>query len=77
MSSLPKNVGMLGGIISFCGGLLAALLCNCAPLAAARKAAVCAVTVAVVAWLCTYLALGVLSEGVRQRRQENSTYDNT
>jgi hypothetical protein len=71
MSDLPKNIGMLGGIVAFSGALLAALLCSCPPLAAARKAGLCAVGVALVAWLCTRVAAGVLYDGVRRHRQKD------
>ena len=67
MSSLPKNVGLLSGIVVFCAALLAALLCDCAPLQAARKAALCAIAFAPVTWLCTHVALGVVYAGLRRR----------
>jgi hypothetical protein len=70
MSRLPKDIGILGGIVSFCGALLAALLCRCPPLAAARKAGLCAVGVMLVAWLCTHVALGVLHDGAVRRQRD-------
>lgn len=71
MSKLPKNVGLLGGIVVFCAALLAALLCGCAPLAAAKKAALCGAASAMVAWLCVHIAVSVLRDGVRSYGQED------
>jgi len=50
--------------------LLAALVCGCAPLAAAKRAGLCAAAVAAVAWLCGYIAVGVLSDGLWRRSQD-------
>ncbi len=72
MSSLPKNVGLLGGVVAFCAAMLVALLCSCPPLLAMKKAAICGVVVGLVARLSTHLAMGVVRDGLRQSRRENT-----
>jgi hypothetical protein len=69
MNSLPRNVGLLGGVVAFCAALLAGLLGHCPPLMAARKAALCAIALSAVAWLCAHVAVGVVSDGLRRRGQ--------
>ena len=71
MHSLPRNLGLLGGIVAFCAALLLGLLQDYPPLMATRKAAICAVALALVAWLCTRIAIGVMRDGMRQYSREN------
>jgi hypothetical protein len=70
MSRLPKDIGLLGGIVAFCAGLLVALLCDCPPLAALKKAAYSAALAFPVTWLCAHVAVGVLSDGIRRHDEE-------
>ena len=70
MSSLPKNVAVLGGITVFCAALLAGLLGGTLPLLAARRAALSAAVVIPVVWLCTRVATSVIYDGVRARPEE-------
>lgn len=73
MNSLPKNLATLVAIVAFCGALLCALLCDCPPLAALKKAGLGALAAAVVTWFCVQVALGVLVEGIkRQASQEGN-----
>lgn len=72
MSSLPKNVGLLAGVVAVCSALLAGLLRHTPPLVAAKRAVLCGLVLTLVAWLCAHLALGVLHDGTRRHRQDNS-----
>ncbi|MCK4282842.1 MAG: hypothetical protein KAX44_00890 [Candidatus Brocadiae bacterium] len=72
MSSLPKNVGLLGGVVAFCAAMLVGLLYSCPPLLAMKKAAICGVVVALVARLSTHLAMGVVRDGLRRSRREKT-----
>ena len=71
MNSLPKNLGALAASVVFCSALLLALLCDCPPLAALRKAALGALAAAAVTWFCAHLALGVLLDGMRRQAGED------
>lgn len=70
MSSLPKNVALLGGITVFCAALLAGLLGGSLPLLAAKRAALSAAVVFPVVWLCTRVATSVICDGVRIRPED-------
>ena len=72
MSSLPKNVGLLAGVVAFCAATLVGLLSSCPPLLTMRKAAVCGIVVALVARLSTRLAMGVVRDGLRQGREQST-----
>ena len=73
MNSLPKNLATLAAIVAFCSALLIALLGDCPPLAALKKAGLGAFIAAVVTWLCARVALGVLVEGMRQQASQDGT----
>jgi hypothetical protein len=70
MSKLPKHLGLLGGIVAFCAGLLVALLCECPPLAAARKAGLCALVSGSLVWVCAGIGVGVLQDGLSRRGRD-------
>jgi hypothetical protein len=70
VSSLPKNVALLGGIAVFCAAMLVSLLNGCLPLTAARRALLSAALVMPVVWLCTRVATSVICDGVRQRPED-------
>jgi hypothetical protein len=70
VNSLPKNLATLAAIVAFCSALLIALLCDCPPLAALRKAALGGAAAAVVTWFCARVALAVLVEGIRQQASQ-------
>lgn len=63
---------MLGGIVAFCAGMLVALLCDCPPLTALKRALLGGAVMTVVTWLCAHIALGVVWDGLRRRGEENN-----
>jgi len=65
-SDVPRRIGLLGGIMAFCIALLCGLLQHARPLAAMKKAGLSAAILAVMIWLCTYVVLGLVSDGMRR-----------
>ena len=70
MTSLPKNIAKLVGIVAFCGAMLVGLLCDGPPLCALKRAALGAAVAAGLTWLCAHVALGVLVTGARHQAGE-------
>ena len=73
MRSLAGKIGMLGGIVCFCAVLLIGLVQGNSPLAAIKRAGFSAVLLALVLWLCIYIAFGVVRGGLRQHSKESPT----
>jgi len=70
MNKLAKDMGMLGGIVAFCAGLLVGLLRDCPPILAVKKAALCGLILGVVAWMGVQVALGVMGVGVVKDQED-------
>jgi len=64
MSKLPKSLGILGGIAVFYMAQLLCLLRGNPPFCSMKRAALCALGLAVLTWLCAQVAIGVLREGL-------------
>ena len=73
MHSLPRRIGVLGGIVVFCGALLLGLLRDYRPLVAVRKAALSGALLAALTWSCTHIAVSVVRDGSRRRHSDNKT----
>jgi hypothetical protein len=72
VNSLPRNVAVLGAVVAFCAALLAGLVCDSPPLIAAKRAALCAAVVAVLAWVCSRVAVSVMHDGLRRHDEGSS-----
>lgn len=72
MGSVPRSVGTLAGVVAFCAALLTGLLRQVPPMAAARRAALCALALTVLAWLCAHVALSVVHDGVQRDRRDGT-----
>jgi len=72
MSSLPRNVAVLGAVVAFCGALLAGLLWDGPPLVAAKRAALCAAGVAALSWVCARVAVSVMHDGLNRYDEGSS-----
>jgi len=72
MSSLPKQLGTLSGIVALVAVLLLGLLRGTPPVVVLRKAALCAAVLGGVTWLCSHIALDVMAAGVRANVTEDS-----
>ena len=65
MNKLPKSLATLAAIVGFCAAQLLSMLRGTAPLAAMKRSLLCGLVLAVLAWLCAYVAVGVFSEGLK------------
>ena len=66
MNRLPQRLATLGGIVGFCMAQLLCLLRGSPPLGSVKKAARCALVLAVLTWLCTHVAVSVFRDGLRR-----------
>jgi hypothetical protein len=69
-SDVPRRIGLLGGIVAFCITLLSRLLQHSQPLTAMKKAGLSAAILAVMIWLCAYVVLGLVSDGMRRNKTQ-------
>lgn len=65
MSKLPKSLAMLAAIVGFCAAQLLSMLRGTAPLASMKRSLLCALALAVLTWLCAYVAVSVFHEGLK------------
>ncbi|MGD2175588.1 MAG: hypothetical protein PVJ27_09310 [Candidatus Brocadiaceae bacterium] len=72
MSKLPKDLGVLCGVMAFCAAMLIALLRSSPPLVALKKAGLCGIVLAGVAWIGAHIALSVIRAGLRQYERERT-----
>ena len=66
MNSLSKALGVLGGIVVFCGVLMVGLLRDYEPLFALKRAALGGGILAIAAWAVSQIALNVVRDGVKR-----------
>ena len=74
MHSLPRSFATLAAVVAFCTGALAAMLRHSPPLAAARRAGLCALALGLLVWVCTHIALSVLRDGLTEDEPDRTTF---
>ncbi len=70
MSSFPKSIGLLSGVVAFCVAALVGLSRASAPLTVMKKAAICALVLGLVGRIGANLALKAVRDGLRQYERE-------
>ncbi len=70
MSSLPKSLATLGGIVGFCAAEMLSLLRDGDPFAYLGRACACAVALAALTYISALVGMSVLRAGLRQAEDE-------